>query len=560
MNDPVPQPGTAQGPDTALDRVPEPRSPGDSAPAATSATGAPSRPSRDATPQAGPVRAAAPPAGPEREPHQLVFGDLHDYPVMAQALDNQWLPAGLAGARQHASAPARPPVEAVEAASAELRRSLVNSGTLVVNRAFLLNNEALYTNYLPSADPVERDAFVRLLNDRVLIPYLYTEREPAADFTWAHDRAVGHAWRRLVTEEAEPALVRFDWDDEANGEKAGQVGNFFSTHVSSLRRLRAPQLAQDLGIPEELARSMREGVLKDIYFWAGEQDNDRDITRNALYQRFITRPGTDPYENLLRDGDHIVPTKQLIDLLYSLGVPRAGGLIPVTPPDSPPRSTLQELRSDLRPRDDDPEAIGRLLRDLFADSLHRAVDGPNSYAGLSLADINRLRREEEWRAYVDALDAFVRGGFEDGRIPSPEEFSAGTSEVARRHARMLRTARATSGSGNGFARDIVSVLVIEAGGVALQVTSGEEVSLLAGSIQLLTAAAGALTIRLEFRDRGSKGRRGGLGHSLTLPTLRLGNLKRDWEAIRGAYGGPIVETGRLPGVPRQADQQCQPDQ
>ncbi|MFF5922950.1 hypothetical protein ACFY8C_32240 [Streptomyces flavochromogenes] len=549
MTDPVPQPGTERSPDAARNRVPEPRSPRHSAASAPSAARTPDTPAQE-----GPT-----PAAPVRESHQLVFGDLHDYPVMAQALDNQWLPAGLAGSRQHASAPARPPVEAVEAASAELRRSLVNSGTLVVNRAFLLNNEALYANYLPSADPVERDAFIRLLNDRVLVPYLYTEREPAADFTWAHDRAVGHAWRRLVTEEAEPALVRFDWDDDANRDKAGQVGNFFSTNVSALRRLRAPQLAQDLGIPEELARSMREGVLKDIYFWAGEQDNDRDITRNALYQRFITRPGTDPYENLLRDGDHVVPTKQLVDLLYSLGVPRAGGLIPVTPPDSPPRSTLQELRSDLRPRDDDPEAIGRLLRDLFADALHRAVDGPNSYAGLSLADINRLRREEEWRAYVDSLDAFVRGGFQDGRIPSPEEFSAGTSEVARRHARMLRTARATSGSGSGFARDIVSVLVIEAGGVALQVTSGEEVSLLAGSIQLLTAAAGALTLRLEFRDRGTKGRRGGLGHSLTLPTLRLGSLKRDWEALLGAYGGRVVETGQLPGTPRQADQQCQPD-
>uniref|UniRef100_UPI000A360E89 hypothetical protein n=1 Tax=Streptomyces sp. NRRL B-24572 TaxID=1962156 RepID=UPI000A360E89 len=510
----------------------------------------------------GPAPAGAgTPDRPERDPRRLVFGDLHDYPVMAQALDNQWLPAHLASARQHASAPARPPVEAVEAASAELRRSLVNSGTLVVNRAFFLNNEALYSNYLPSADPVERDAFVRLLNDRVLVPYLYTERDAASDFTWAHDRAVGHAWRRLVTEEADPALVRFDWNDESNRGKAEQVGNFFSSQLSLLRRLKAKELAQDLGIPEELARSMREGILKDMYFWAGEQDNDRDITRNAVYERFLTRPGTDPYQNLLRDGDDIVPTKQLVDLLYSLGVPRAGGLIPLTPPDSPPRSTLQELRPDLRPRDDDPEAIGRLLRDLFADVLHRTVDGPNSYAGLSLADINRLRREEEWRAYVDSLDSFVRGGaFDNGRLPSPEEFAAGTSEVARRHARMLKAARATSsGSGDGYARDIVTALVVEAGGVALQITSGEEVSLMTGLVQGLTAVAGALTIRLEFFDRGAKGRRGGLGHSLTLPTLRLGNLKRDWEAILGAYGGRVVRTDQPIGSLRQADQQRQPD-
>ncbi|SEC86662.1 hypothetical protein [Streptomyces sp. TLI_105] len=547
MTDPVPRPATEQSPDTARGRVPEPRPPRDSEPP---------RPPEGPGPSP-----AGTPDRPERDPRRLVFGDLDDYPVMAQALDNQWLPAPLASARQHASAPARPPVEAVEAASAELRRSLVNSGTLVVNRAFFLNNEALYSNYLPSADPVERDAFVRLLNDRVIVPYLYTERDAASDFSWAHDRAVGHAWRRLVTEEADPALVRFDWDDESNRGKAGQIGNFFSSHLSLLRRLRAKQLAQDLGIPEELARSMREGVLKDMYFWAGEQDNDRDITRNAVYERFITRPGTDPYQNLLRDGDHVVPTKQLVDLLYSLGVPRAGGVIPLTPPDSPPRSTLQELRTDLRPRDDDPEAIGRLLRDLFADVLHRAVDGPNSYAGLSLADIGRLRREEEWRAYVDSLDSFVRGGaFDHGRLPSPEEFAAGTSEVARRHARMLKAARATSSAaGGGYTRDIVTALVVEAGGVALQITSGEEVSLMAGVVQGLTAAAGALTIRLEFFDRGAKGRRGGLGHSLTLPTLRLGNLKRDWKAIVGAYGGQVVETGLPVGSLRQADQQRQPD-
>ncbi|MEF9884390.1 hypothetical protein [Streptomyces sp. P9-A4] len=545
MTDPAPRPGTEQSPDAALDRVPAPRSPQDSAP--PTAAGTPDAP-------------AAPPT-PVRESHQLVFGDLHDYPVMAQALDNQWLPADLASARQRASAPARPPVEAVEAASAELRRSLVNSGTLVVNRAFFLNNEALYANYLPSADPVEREAFVRLLNDKALIPYLYTERHPAEGFAWAHDRFVGRAWRELVTNETDPALVRFDWDDESNRGKAGQIGNFFSSNLSLLRRLEAGQLAKDLGIPEELARSMREGVLKDMYFWAGEQDNDRDITRNAVYERFITRPGTDPYQNLLREGDHVVPTKQLVDLLYSLGVPRAAGVIPLTPPDSPPRSTLQELRTDLRPRDDDPEAIGLLLRDLFADALHRAVDGPNSYAGLSLADINRLRREEEWRAYVDSLDAFVRGGgFDNGRIPSPEEFAAGTTEVARRHARMLKTARATSAGGSGgYTRDIVTALVVEAGGVALQITSGEEVSLVAGLVQGLTAVAGTLTIRLEFFDRGAKSRRGGLGHSLTLPSLRLGNLKRDWEAILGAYGGPVVRTGRPVGGLRQADQQRQPD-
>ncbi|MEV6955604.1 hypothetical protein [Streptomyces sp. NPDC051183] len=493
----------------------------------------------------------------DRAHNQLVFGDLTDYPVMSQALDNQWLPADLAGSRQRASAQAGPSAEAVAAGAAELRRSLANSGTLVVNRAFLLNNEALYANYLPSAEPSERAAFAQLLNRRALVPYLHTEREAAAEFSWGHDRSVSSAWQRMVTDESDPGLVRFDWDDETNRERAGQVGNFFSRELSGLRRLPAPVLAENLGIPLEQAQAMREGILKDLYFWAGEQDNDRDITRQAVYERFLTRPGTQPYENLLREGDHIVPAKQLINLLYSLGVPKASGLISLTPPDSPPRSTLQELREDSRPAADDPERIGLLLRDLFADDLHRAVDGPNSYAGLSLADIVRLRREEEWRSYIDALDGFVRGGFRDGRLPSPEEFAAHTRDVARFHARMLRTARKTSASHGGFTREISTVLILESSGIALQVGAGEDVSLLAGSLQLLTAAAGVLTVRLQFRDKGRKGSglRGGLGHSVTLPSLRLGSLRNDWQTILRVYGGQVAlsaDTGRR----RSADQQA----
>lgn len=60
----------------------------------------------------------------------------------------------------------------------ELRRALVNSGTLVVNRAYFLNNPALYANYLPEADPAERRAFTGLLNGGVIVPYLLAEHSP----------------------------------------------------------------------------------------------------------------------------------------------------------------------------------------------------------------------------------------------------------------------------------------------------------------------------------------------------------------------------------------------
>ncbi|MET7369417.1 hypothetical protein ABZS61_26860 [Streptomyces sp. NPDC005566] len=485
---------------------------------------------------------------------QLTFKDLTRYPVMAQALDNQWLPGDLAAARQRANAaPGRSPDD-VEASAAELRRALVNSGTLVVNRAYFINNEAVSANFAPDADPAERQAFVRLLNGRALVPFLYSERDPAAEFAWTHDPQVHRSWGRLLADEAEPDLVRFDWDDAANREATDKVNHFFSSQLLTLQRLREEPLRKNLGISLAQARAMKEGILTDILLWAARQDLYSTITREAVYREFLTRPGTQVHEGLLREGDHIVPAKQLIDLLYTLGVPKASRITALTPPGSPPRSALQELRDDVRSRHDDPEQIGLLLRDLFADALHRAVDGPNSYGSLSLSDITRLRTTEEWNGYVNALDSFVLGSFKDGRVPSPEEFRAGTGDVAKLHRGMLRTARKVSGTRQGFQREMKVALVLESAGIALQVTSGEEVSLLAGSLQMATAVAGALSVRLEFFDQGGRGARKGLGHSLTLPSLQLGNVRRDWEKILKSYGGRVVETGSAPRS-GQADQQ-----
>jgi hypothetical protein len=492
-----------------------------------------------------------------RSSTQLVFSDLTDYPVMAQALDNQWLPSDLAAGRQLPGAPRGATQETVEAGSAELRRALVNSGTLVVNRAYLLNNEALYRNYLPSAAPADRAAFARLLDDRVLVPFLYKERDPAGDYAWGYDRTVRRAWQRLLSDEAEPSCVRFSWDDEANDHENGHVGRYFSRQILALSWLPAALLKEHLHLSLSQAQALQEGILRDISLWANRQDRTTGITRNTVYEEFITRPGTEPHERLLREGEQVVPAKQLIDLLYSIGVPdKAGSVISLTAPDSPPRSVLDELN---RRSDDtrDPESIGLLLRNLFADDLHRAVDGPNSYGSLSLSDVLALRKEEEWRTYIDALNALVFGRFRHDRVPTPEELTEATTSISRLHAGMLRKARRISGDPQGFRREIGVTLLLESAGLSLQLMSGG-VSLLSGSIQAATTAAGALTMRLRFEDRGSgkSGPRGGLGHSITFPTVRLGNLQEDWKAILGAYGGRVVETGSRTPQRNLADQQA----
>ncbi|MEK8144377.1 hypothetical protein NKH18_28735 [Streptomyces sp. M10(2022)] len=129
--------------------------------------------------------------------------------MMAQALDNQWLPTDLMAARQQPDAMDNRFDDGVSAASAELRRALVNSGTLVVNRAYFLNNKALYSNYAPTAPPTERAAFAALLNGHALVPYLYTERDPAADFGWGYNQGVHSDWQRLSPRR--PVLISYGW-------------------------------------------------------------------------------------------------------------------------------------------------------------------------------------------------------------------------------------------------------------------------------------------------------------------------------------------------------------
>ncbi|MEV3856114.1 hypothetical protein AB0J38_17540 [Streptomyces sp. NPDC050095] len=483
----------------------------------------------------------------DRSSHQLLFSDLTDYPVMSQALDNQWMPPRLAIGRQRAGATGGSTPQMVEAGAAELRRCLVNSGTLVINRAHLINTPALYVNYLPTADPGDRAAFAQLLNNRAIVPYLYNERDPGEDYAWTYDEPVHRAWRRLLAHEAEPDCVRFSWSDEENAEQNGMVGRYFSRQISALRRIPTPLIAEHLQLAPASAQVLRQGILRDIYFWAGEQDPDADITRSQVYERFFTRPGTKPHELLLREGEHIVPAKQLVDLLYNIGVAaKAGTLVPLTPPDSPPRSVLDELNQAATAQRD-PEAVGLLLRQLFADDLHRVVDGPNSYGSLSLSDVLALRREEEWRSYIDALDAMVFGRFGADRVPQAGELSDAAADIARLHAQMLGKARMISRGHQGFRREIGVTLLLESPGLVLQMVSGQS-TLLYGSVQAASVAAGPLVMRLLFKERGvrSADRFGGLGHSITFPTVRLGNLRKDWAEILSTYGGRITETGAEP--------------
>ena len=152
------------------------------------------------------------------------------------------------------------------------------------------------------------------------------------------------------------------------------------------------------------------------------------------------------------------------------------------------------------------------------------------------------------------LLGLVRPGQLPGRaVPTPEEFRAGTGDVARLHRGMLKAARKASGSQQGFQREMKVALVLESAGIALQVTAGEEVSLLAGSLQMATALAGALSVRLEFFDREGRGRAqwaGALADVAVAPAAQCQEgLGGDTEVLRRPRRGDRCEPAPQAGRP-----------
>ncbi|MEU0241296.1 hypothetical protein ABZ234_26740 [Nocardiopsis sp. NPDC006198] len=497
-----------------------------------------------------------PPVTDDRSPDdgtRLDFDDLPDAPAFAQALDNQWMPPDLAAERQDAR-PWDGTDEVDAAAGAELRRALVNSGTLLVNRAFLLNNPVLNRHYAPGCDPGERAALAALLDERAIIPYLLYERSADERPAFTVDDGVFDAWTELVRQ-TRPACLRYSWDDEANSAFTADTNRFFTERVARVHELAPHRLAEGLDLPREQVDDMRRTLLREVAaFAAGAEQDTGQVTRSTVYQRFLTREGTLPHERLLREGDHVVPVKHLVDLVYNTALPTLGGANAHTPPQSPPRSVLQEL--DGAGPEADPEALARLLttfRGVYADTLYRALDGPNSYTDLSLQAVVRLRASAEWRAYTDAVGRLTTGLSWD-RVPDAEEFAELTRAAARSHAQMLRTARRLGGPAaeRGGPRSIVTDLVLQAPGMTVTVLS-EDNLVLAG---LGVAAAQApLVARLVFRDRFSPAARS-LSHSITFPTMRLGNAKSDLDDIVRLFRedrGRVHADDRVAGRP--SDQQ-----
>src|SRR5437667_3685983 len=146
---------------------------------------------------------------------------LDTVPVIAQALDNQWLSRTLlAETMKKGRLTAHIEKKLAEQVRTEYIRSLINGKQVVINRSFLYNTHEIARDY--TENNPQREAVKVLFNEGILIPYLLGERAPDYQPVSRTDGGgygvVDEAYRNwsILCQEVQMRCVRFSWDDKEN--------------------------------------------------------------------------------------------------------------------------------------------------------------------------------------------------------------------------------------------------------------------------------------------------------------------------------------------------------
>jgi hypothetical protein len=340
--------------------------------------------------------------------------------IIAQALDNQWLPSHLLvdllreGKSLVDLAPQRD-----RFVRREFVRAILNAEHLVANRAYLYNNASIAQFYSGKNSP-EREALQLLMQDRALIPFLFNELSPhQAITTFDRDQAAFENWQELCRD-ASPHCIRMAWpdDDGADGRNdiliRRQLARPFHEYGKTANGGDAQIYASHLGIAGERVPAFMD-LLDDVCTWFAKPVRDsegglRFRTRNEFYQHYLIQPGTTVSDGRFDPNrPFVAEIKRLVDLKYNVNLADAIGRYALTPAESPPRVALQETKVGQRTESGQASAeeLTALLRAIVADMVHRQLDVP-LLDYVSLQDVLKVRRDAPaWRNYIGSFESLL---------------------------------------------------------------------------------------------------------------------------------------------------------
>lgn len=338
--------------------------------------------------------------------------DLDRVVSVPQAFDNQWVPDGLMS--QAVRLGQRLPDDQLEQqrmpyVRREYLRSLVNSGQVVINRAFLYNNPAIFRDY--AKDGKDRKDFKKLLTGRVIVPYLYAEPSPATEPRAFSRRNAGWEGWRQVIEESAPTCLRLSW--ESDSENAAQTRRHLADpsaqFVENISYLEPPLLAADFDLSPEAGAALTYR-LREVAAWAHRRsEGGEPLNREDVYKAFVVEDGTDPSDRQFdRSKPFASAIKQLVDLRYNANLADALGSYLLSPEDSLRRRALQEWKGDRRSGGiADAHQLIQVVANLNFDQIAEVLGAPSAFEQLTLGGILELRSTPAWVHYHTALRGFL---------------------------------------------------------------------------------------------------------------------------------------------------------
>jgi hypothetical protein len=335
--------------------------------------------------------------------------------IVPQVLDNQWVPRGLL-AEMIKKGKALADVEARRKSNVltEWRRALVYGEQVLVNRAYMFNNAVVVDDYSNSGN---RKSFRELINNQVIVPYLFVENSPDERPNFAIREELWKTWIEVITDSS-LACVRLDWGDQK--EDLDRIAAIFHKYIKNLDTPSQPEnLGHHLGVPDNQMEVFKKRIFEVVNFTTHTGREGAFVTRNSLYKKFISAPGSSVDDGKYCNRPYSAELKQVFDLKYNVNIPDAFGRYALTPEDSLPRSVLGDL--DIVEKDQITERkVDDILSSLRRIAFEKIAQGLylKSLNKLSLADVVAIRSTEEWRKYIQSVHQLL-----DDPLSFPEHAS-----------------------------------------------------------------------------------------------------------------------------------------
>jgi hypothetical protein len=459
-------------------------------------------------------------------------------PIVAQALDNQWVPRQLLRLiMEHKLAYTDVAAYIEREARAEYIRSLINGRNVVINRAYFHNNPVIFKDFLPGSRG--RQAFKALLNAGVIIPFLHgQEHSPDQPPSSGYSTQQLVAWQQ-VCGEVRMACVRVSWNDEDSRELTQTIMRRFHERVFSAIDNDQDTYKKDFNLDEPTASELLERL--DALSQQARQirrGEGRFITREDIYKRFITRDDTPPSQRIYDSTKPFsAEIKQYVDLAYNANLADALNGFLLTPKDTLPRSVLQEWEHVARDRSAQQfnvQQIIQLLRQRLFD-LVQADLYLKSMRLLSLEDVLAVRSTDEWQAYVTALDTLLKGNLLDFAEQAPIIYRQ-YALLMRRITTLLRQRyRAISVTNFTAAWEPVPSLEIDIGGAKAEIVWNREGPRIAFSgleRPLVPEDRALFVVRLKVGDPNDRLTRADLFTNFDFMKGKLDAALAQWEELR----------------------------